>query len=110
MTRSLCLLLAASLALSVGFAVATPFGAAPDESAHLEYVRVLAEEHRLPRLDLPRPRDPAAGDISYDAHHPPLYSLAATPFYPMRGSVAGVTAGPRGTSTGAGRKTRSCIL
>ena len=90
MTRSLFLLLAASLALSVGFAVATPFGAAPDESAHLEYVRVLAEEHRLPRLDLTRPRDSAAGDISYEAHQPPLYYLAATPFYTIGEAVAGL--------------------
>lgn len=63
---------------------------APDEAAHVGYVRVVAEQQRLPRrADTP--------GHTYEWHQPPLYYLTAAPAWP---------AGPRavrllGVLTGA---------
>lgn len=77
------------------FAVYTPAWQAPDEPAHYNYVRTLAEQHRFPVLKLgdypaayleeikaarfppSMPIDP----IRYEFHQPPLYYLLAVPIY-----------------------------
>ena len=46
MRFALPLLLAVHLALSIGYNLATPVGAAPDEGAHAEYVRIVTSEGR----------------------------------------------------------------
>src|SRR5205823_10624048 len=44
MNRPLLLILALSGLLALGYSSATPVGGAPDEAAHLQYVRVLATQ------------------------------------------------------------------
>lgn len=86
-------LLALSLLLGIGYGLATPIGAAPDEAAHVRYVQILAEEHRLPVLRLEHRRAVTeSGDIEFEAHQPPLYYVLAVPFYAL-GKVAGGAAG-----------------
>jgi len=96
MNRPLLLILALCALLGVGYAWATPIGAAPDERAHLEYVRVLATERRLPVLNLEQRRQDAAGDIGYEAHQPPAYYVLAVPFYLAGQSVAGEAGAAQG--------------
>lgn len=88
MNRAIRLLLVLSFLLGVGYAWLTPIGAAPDEGAHLEYVRVLAIEHRLPSLDLSHPRN-LEQDANYEAHQSPAYYALAVPFYLAGRSAAG---------------------
>jgi hypothetical protein len=87
MSRPLLLILALSALLALGYAWATPLGAAPDEGAHLKYVQVLAKEGRLPRLNLAQRRNSLA-DPDYESHQPPLYYALAVPFYAL-GKLAG---------------------
>jgi hypothetical protein len=90
MSRALGLILLLCGLLAVGFARTTPIGGAPDEGAHLEYVRVLVEEHRLPTLNMAEHRTSFA-DPGYESHQPPLYYAAAVPFYAVGKAVAGPT-------------------
>jgi len=50
----------------------TPYGMAPDEEAHGEYVRFVSARHKLPVL---------SEGVTYEAHQPPLYYLLSLPFY-----------------------------
>jgi 4-amino-4-deoxy-L-arabinose transferase-like glycosyltransferase len=78
-TAALVLAVAVYLALGVGHLRVTPVlpnnaGSlinAPDEAAHLEYIRVVAEERRLP----------LRGGSTYEWHQPPLYYVVASPLY-----------------------------
>ncbi len=81
---ALIALIASSALLSVGHLLATPvatttavnFINAPDEAAHLEYVRAVAVGHRLP----------TQGDATYPTyewHQPPLYYALAAVVYPL---------------------------
>jgi len=63
------------LALSLWLLFLTPIGHAPDESAHLVYVRHLVAEKRLPVF---RPERPG---VEYEFHQPPLYYALAAPLY-----------------------------
>ena len=63
------------LALAGWYAHFTPFGQAPDESAHLPYVAHLVEHRSLPVF---RP-----GEGSYEFHQPPLFYALAAPAYVM---------------------------
>jgi 4-amino-4-deoxy-L-arabinose transferase-like glycosyltransferase len=65
-------LLALYLALAVGYNLATPFGAPPDERPHSLYVDYLATQRSLPVLRREQ-RD------AYEAHQPPLYYLLCLP-------------------------------
>src|SRR5947199_10872128 len=92
------LLLAVYLALAAGFNLAMPVGGAPDEGAHAEYVRTVAEEGRLPVLDLSTSNN-AQDPNGYEAHQPPLYYLLAAPAWRLAkalggGPTAGAPAGP----------------
>lgn len=95
MNRLLLLILVLSGLLSVAYARATPVGGAPDEGAHLNYVRVLATEGRLPALDTSKRRTSYA-DPNYEAHQPPLYYALSVPFYHVGKAVAGDTGAAQG--------------
>lgn len=81
--------------LGVLYAVYTPDWQAPDEPAHYNYVRYLAEEGRFPILkpgDFPAgyleeikaahfPPEMSIAPIRYEFHQPPLYYLLLVPLY-----------------------------
>ncbi len=83
------------LLLGVLFAVYTPRWQAPDEPAHYNYVRYMAEQHRFPLLkpgDFPAayleeikeakfPPEMSIAPIRYEFHQPPLYYLLLVPLY-----------------------------
>ena len=95
LTLALLVILALSALLSIGFAWASPVGAAPDEGAHLRFVEVLATEARLPRLNTQRRRDPNT-DPNYEFHQPPLYYVLAVPFYHVGRALGGNTGAGQG--------------
>ena len=83
------------LILGCLYAVFTPSWQAPDEPAHYNYVRTLAEQHRFPILklgDYPAayleeikaarfPPGMSIDPIRYEFHQPPLYYLLALPLF-----------------------------
>jgi len=87
--------------LGVLYAVYTPDWQAPDEPAHYNYVRYLAEEHRFPILkpgDFPAayleeikaarfPPEMSIAPIRYEFHQPPLYYLLLVPLYRLFGGA-----------------------
>lgn len=91
----LAVILFLQLVLGVMYAVRTPPWQAPDEPAHLNYVRALAETASFPVLQMGDydqqyleqikarkfPPDLSIEPIRYEAHQPPLYYLLATPLY-----------------------------
>jgi 4-amino-4-deoxy-L-arabinose transferase-like glycosyltransferase len=75
----LWLILAASLALSVLFALRVPFdGSNPDETSHLSYIRLLLEQRGFVVFHA---NDPAY----FETHQPPLYYLLCVPVYALTG-------------------------
>jgi 4-amino-4-deoxy-L-arabinose transferase-like glycosyltransferase len=60
---------------AAAYAIATPFGQAPDERAHFGYVQLLAQHAQLP-LNIP------------ERQQPPLYYLLAAALYRLTGSIA----------------------
>jgi 4-amino-4-deoxy-L-arabinose transferase-like glycosyltransferase len=98
----LAIILLIYLILGVLFAVYTPPWQAPDEPAHYNYIRYLAESHQFPVLqmgDYPHayleeiksrkfPPDLSIDPIRYEYHQPPLYYSLAAPIYLLgRGSL-----------------------
>ncbi|MGC9336134.1 MAG: DUF2142 domain-containing protein, partial [Anaerolineae bacterium] len=87
------------LLLGTLYAVYTPAWQAPDEPAHYNYIRYLAERHRFPLLkpgDFPAayleeikaarfPPEMSIEPIRYEFHQPPLYYLLAVPVYGLFG-------------------------
>jgi len=85
----------AYLIIGTLFAVYTPAWQAPDEPAHYNYIRYLAEQKRLPILqygDYPHnylraivssgfPSALSIDPIRYEFHQPPLYYLLAVPMF-----------------------------
>jgi 4-amino-4-deoxy-L-arabinose transferase-like glycosyltransferase len=83
------------------YAALTPDWQAPDEPAHYNYVRYLAEQHRFPVLkpgDYPAayleeikaarfPPEMSIDPIRYEFHQPPLYYLLAVPLYRLFGGA-----------------------
>ncbi len=79
------------------YAIYTPAWQAPDEPAHYNYIRYLAEQGRFPILkmgDYPGeyleeikaarfPPDMSIEPIRYEFHQPPLYYLLAVPVYAL---------------------------
>jgi 4-amino-4-deoxy-L-arabinose transferase-like glycosyltransferase len=98
---AIALILAAYLAIADLYAVRTPAWQAPDEPAHYNYVRQIADDHRLPVLKLgdwqqdyqealkANGFNPALliglGTIQYEDHQPPLYYLIQAPVYALTG-------------------------
>ncbi len=73
MTRwGLTLILVLYLGLAAGFARVTPFGKAPDETAHALYVQSLVRNRSLPVLKREHRE-------AYEYHQPPLYYVLAAP-------------------------------
>lgn len=82
-------------AFGVLYAVRTPHWQAPDEPAHFNYVRALAETGTFPVLEQGNynqayleklkaekfPPELAIDSVRYEAHQPPLYYLIAAPIY-----------------------------
>jgi 4-amino-4-deoxy-L-arabinose transferase-like glycosyltransferase len=99
----LSLVLIAAVYLVVGglYAIYTPAWQAPDEPAHYNYVRFLAEHGRLPELrpgDYPAayleqikstrfPPDMPIDSIRYESWQPPLYYILAAPIYRLTGGA-----------------------
>ena len=67
--------------------------------AHAEYVRIVAEEGRLPVLDL-RTSSNAQDPNGYEAHQPPLYYALAAPAWRLAHAAGG----------GAAAQARAAIL
>ncbi len=63
------LILIGYLALAVGFSLANPIYESTDELHHFRYIRYIQKFHALPEQRADQPR--------IQAHHPPLYYLAA---------------------------------
>ena len=94
-TIALTILLIAYLSIATLYAALTPAWQVPDEPAHYNYVRSLAEGEGLPVLAeedydqayLRRltsegfPEELSVGSLTYEDHQPPLYYLVATPIY-----------------------------
>ncbi len=97
----LAVILAAYLLLGVLYAARTPDWQAPDEPAHYNYVRQIADQGRLPvialgdwqqeyqeQLKASRFAPELLGrldTIQYEDHQPPLYYLLAAPVYILTG-------------------------
>ena len=95
----LALIVCLYLALEILFAAITPPWQAPDEPAHYNYVRYLAEQGSFPVLhmgDYPHayleeiksrhfPPDLSIDPIRYEFHQPPLYYALAAPIYGLTG-------------------------
>lgn len=91
----LALILLVYLVLGILFAVYTPPWQAPDEPAHYNYVRYVAEKGQFPVLhmgDYPHayleqikaarfPGDMSIEPIRYEFHQPPLYYALLAPIY-----------------------------
>jgi len=89
------------LVLAVLYAYKTPAWQAPDEPAHFNYVKYVAEEGRLPELRLGDytaeyleeikaarfPPDMPIASIRYESHQPPLYYLTASVVYRLGNSL-----------------------
>ncbi len=92
---ALVLILGLYALFGVLYAVYTPPWQAPDEPAHYNYIRFLAEQRALPVIGpgdydqayLERvvrerfPPDLSIAPLTYEDHQPPLYYLLATPVY-----------------------------
>jgi 4-amino-4-deoxy-L-arabinose transferase-like glycosyltransferase len=98
---ALAVIVVAYLLLGILYAVRTPDWQAPDEPAHYNYVRQIADEGRLPVIApgdwqqeyqeqlkaskfAPELLD-RLGTIQYEDHQPPLYYLLAAPIYGLTG-------------------------
>jgi 4-amino-4-deoxy-L-arabinose transferase-like glycosyltransferase len=93
----IAVIVAAYLAIASQYAARTPDWQAPDEPAHYNYVRQIADDQRLPVLRMgdwqqayqdelkARGFDPALLDrldtVQYEDHQPPLYYLLQAPVY-----------------------------
>ena len=76
-SRFILLFLVAIYALlSLGLIFSVPIGNAPDESAHLEYVKFIADNNALPVFE---PR--GAPHPGYEFHQPPLFYLVSALFW-----------------------------
>ncbi|MGQ9517346.1 MAG: glycosyltransferase family 39 protein [Anaerolineae bacterium] len=94
---AILLILAGYLAVAACYAIWTPAWQVPDEPAHYNYARYLAENRRFPVLqagDYPHsyleeikarrfPPDMSVDPIRYESHQPPLYYILAAGVYAL---------------------------
>jgi len=99
---SLIIIVVAYVTIGTLYAALTPLWQVPDEPAHYNYVRALAEGRGIPVLDpgdydqellnqLTRRRFPpglSVESVEYEDHQPPLYYLLAAPVYLLFGGAA----------------------
>src|SRR6186997_1398211 len=92
-TRGLAVILAVYVLLAAGFAAVTPFGKAPDETAHALYIEHLVQQKSLPVLRQARRE-------AYEFHQPPLYYVLAAPAWAVgaMGSPQAARMAARGVS------------
>ena len=97
----LLIIVAVYSAIGVLYAAFTPTWQVPDEPAHYNYVRALAEGRGFPVIEpgdydqmyLGRltsdgfPPDLSIEQVEYEDHQPPLYYLLATPVYRLTGGA-----------------------
>ena len=67
------------VAFATVYAIATPFGQAPDEQGHFGYLQLIAQHLQLP-VNIP------------ERQQPPLYYLLAAALYRLTGSIGQVQA------------------
>jgi 4-amino-4-deoxy-L-arabinose transferase-like glycosyltransferase len=91
----LAAIVAATVAIGALYAIYTPAWQVPDEPAHYNYVRQLAQGCGLPVMEMGDydqeylsrltaekfPPDLSIDSVTYEDHQPPLYYLLATPVY-----------------------------
>jgi 4-amino-4-deoxy-L-arabinose transferase-like glycosyltransferase len=91
----LAAIVAATVAIGALYAIYTPAWQVPDEPAHYNYVRQLAQGCGLPVMEMGDydqeylsrltaekfPPDLSIDSVTYEDHQPPLYYLLATPIY-----------------------------
>jgi hypothetical protein len=91
------LIIATYLTIGILYAVKTPPWEAPDEPAHYNYIKYLAENHRFPVLqmgDYPHeyleeikdkkfPPEMSIEPLRYEFHQPPLYYILAAVVYKL---------------------------
>ena len=96
---SVVLIIVAYLATGILYAANTPPWQAPDEPAHYNYIKYLAENHRFPVLqmgDYPHdyleeikarrfPPEMSIEPLRYEFHQPPLYYVLAAVVYKLFG-------------------------
>ena len=92
---ALALIVLVYLCVGALYALKTPDWQVPDEPAHYNYIRQLAEDRRLPTLDIGDydqdymsrltserfPPELSLEAVEYEDHQPPLYYVLATPVY-----------------------------
>jgi len=97
----LVLIVAGYLVVGTLYAVLTPIWQVPDEPAHYNYIRSLAEGRGLPVLETGDydqallgeltsrrfPPELSVAPVEYEDHQPPLYYLLAVPFYLVFGGA-----------------------
>ena len=97
----LAAIILAYLAIASLYALYTPSWQVPDEPAHYNYIRFIAEARRLPVLQANDydqayldtikarhfPPDLPIDPIRYESYQPPLYYLLATPIYWLSGGA-----------------------
>ncbi|MBI5829079.1 MAG: glycosyltransferase family 39 protein [Chloroflexi bacterium] len=95
------IIIATYLAIGIQYSALTPRWQVPDEPAHYNYIRYLAERRTLPVLDpgeynqsyitqLTRnnfPPDLPVDSLQYESWQPPLYYLLALPLYALFGGA-----------------------
>lgn len=94
-------ILVAYVLIGALFVLLTPPWQVPDEPAHYNYISILAQERRLPVLemgDFPAgyletlkaqrfPPEMPIDPIRYESHQPPLYYLLAVPLFVLTGGA-----------------------
>jgi 4-amino-4-deoxy-L-arabinose transferase-like glycosyltransferase len=97
----LAAIIVAYLVIASLYALYTPAWQVPDEPAHYNYIRFIAETRRLPILQANDydqayldaikarhfPPDLSIDPIRYESYQPPLYYLLATPIYWLTGGM-----------------------
>lgn len=71
-------LLALYLVIAFAFSILQPLGRTPDESAHMQYVKFLANN-----LQFPMWQAQGGGEAGYEAQHPPLYYALGAVVYKL---------------------------
>jgi 4-amino-4-deoxy-L-arabinose transferase-like glycosyltransferase len=100
-TVLLVAVVAAYVAIGALYAVYTPAWQVPDEPAHYNYIRQLAQGRGLPVMEMGDydqaylsrltsekfPPELSIDSVTYEDHQPPLYYLLATPIYALGGGA-----------------------